>query len=135
MFTVLGGFIAAAGGVAVALYADYLARERERIHGIKKRRRAFLAFMNSWRYEIGRKYLVTGGYERRVSSFTDMISTFVHEAGLIKWDFTKAELEQFDVLCSAITSSDHPTTYNQADYEIVVKSFDAIITFVNTGRI
>src|ERR1019366_3673744 len=77
---------AALGGVAAVIITHRLNVDRERINGIAHRRRAFLAFLAGWRYEINRTKLVVGGFEGREETFGDVISTFVQESSLIKWD-------------------------------------------------
>jgi predicted metalloendopeptidase len=49
----LGGFIAATGGIIVALWSDKLTRKREHQSGIINRRREFIVFMWAWRMKHG----------------------------------------------------------------------------------
>lgn len=123
-------------GVLAVLITHRLAIDRDRIVGIETRKRAFLAFLASWRYEIGRKSLHPGGggFERHESSFGDVIPRFIEEADFIKWDFTKRKRKQFEVLCAAITGSEYPSIYNQKDYEKAIKAMDDIIAFVDDAR-
>jgi len=118
------------GGVLAVIITHRLNIDRERISGIAHRRRAFLAFMAGWRYEIGRTKLVTGGFEGREETYGNVISTFAEHASLIKWDFTKKQMAQFETLCSAITSIEHPTVYGPKEREKAQKLIDAIVSFV-----
>jgi hypothetical protein len=121
------------GGVLAVLITHRLNIARERISGIQQRKRAFLAFLDGWRYEIGRTQLVPGGFEGREWTFGNVISTFAQEASLIKWDFPKRKRAEFETLCIAITSIKHPTVYGPDDREKARKMIDAIIAFVETN--
>lgn len=118
------------GATLAVLITHRLTIARERINGINQRRRAFLAFLEGWRYEISRLYLAVGGVERRDSAFSDSISAFVQEASIIKWDFKSDRRKEFERLCSAITDARHPTVYNKEAHEKVVESLNKIIVFV-----
>src|ERR1035437_11112044 len=97
----------ALGGILAVLATHRLNIDRERISGIAQRKRAFLAFLAGWRYEIGRTKLVVGGFEGREEKFGDEISTLAANASLIKWDFPKEKRLDFEAVCSAITSIEH----------------------------
>jgi hypothetical protein len=118
------------GGVLAVIITHRLNIDRERISGIAHRKRAFLAFLAGWRYEIGRTKLVVGGFEGREEAFGNVISTFAQEADLIKWDLPKKKRAEFDKLCSAITSIEHPTVYSPYNREQAQKSIDAIVAFI-----
>jgi hypothetical protein len=120
----------ALGGILAVLATHRLNIDRERISGIEYRKRAFLAFLAGWRYEIGRTRLVTGGFEGREETFGDKISTFAENASVIKWDFPKGKRLEFEALCSAITSIEHPTVYSPYNREQAQKTIDAIVSFV-----
>ena len=128
----LGGFIAASGGIIVAFLSDWLVRKREREAAIVSRKRAFVAFMESWRHEIGREFMHEGGggLEYHESSFKDLISPFIHEAGLIKRDFTPAERKEFETLCTTLIGWKHKSIYGQELNQKAQKEMDDIITFV-----
>ena len=129
----LGGFIAAGGGIAVALWSDWLVRKRERKKGIANRRRAFLAFMESWKHEVGRLHMHPGGggFEHDQRAFSDNVSPFMYEAGLIKRDFTDDERKRFEALCSAVVGWKHTSIYNPEDNEKVKKAMDELVAFVD----
>lgn len=128
----MGGFIAVIGGVIVALLADWLVRKRERKEGIVNRRRAFLAFMESWKHEIGRLHMCDGGagFEHRHSSFSNVVSSFMYEAGLIKRDFDDVQRNKFEALCSAVVGGKHTSIYTQEDNDKMKKAMDELIVFV-----
>lgn len=120
------------GATLAVLITHRLTMAREKANGLRQRKRAFLAFMASWEYEIGRSFMHHGGggFERRDSAYADVISSFVHEAGIIRWDFSKRKRQQFDTLCSAITDAKHPTIYNKEDHNKAAKALDDIMDFV-----
>ena len=122
----------ALGGVLAVIITHRLNIDRERISGIQHRKRAFLAFMAGWRYEIGRVRLADGGggFEGREETFGNIISAFVQHANLIKWDFHRNARSEFDGLCSAITSIKHPTVYSPSDRAKAQKMIDDIMAFV-----
>jgi hypothetical protein len=124
----------ALGGVLAVLITHRLNVARERINGIEQRKRAFLAFLDGWRYEIGRTQLVVGGFEGREWTFGNVISTFAQEASLIKWDFPKKKRTEFETLCDSIISIKHPTVYGPDDREKARKMIDAIIAFVESNN-
>jgi hypothetical protein len=124
----------ALGGVLAVLITHRLNIDRERISGIAYRKRAFLAFLAGWRYEIGRTKLVIGGFEGREESYGNVISTFVQEASLIKWDFTKKKRIEFEALCAAISSIEHPTVYGPYERQNAQKLIDAIVAFVENSN-
>jgi hypothetical protein len=109
---------------------DRLVRKREREEAISRRKREFIAFMESWRHEIGRSYLVVGGFEHKESSFKDMISTFILQAGLVKPDFTPAERKEFETLCATLIGWKHKTIYDPTNNEKAQKEMSDIIVFV-----
>jgi len=121
------------GAVLAVLITHRLNIDRERISGIARRKREFLAFLSGWRYEIGRTRLVAGGFEGREETFGDVISIFTERANLIKWDLPKKKRPEFETLCAAITSIEHPTVYGPDDRKKAQKSIDAIIAFVETS--
>lgn len=123
----------ALGGILAVLITHRLNIDRERIAGIQERKRAFLAFLAGWRYEIGRTKLTAGGFEGREETFGNVISTFTQEANLIKWDFPKKTRGKFEALCAAITGVKHPTVYGPEDRAKAQKSIDAIIAFVENS--
>lgn len=120
----------ALGGVLAVVITHRLNIDRERISGIAHRKRAFLAFMAGWRYEISRTKLEAGGWIGREEKFGNEISAFAANASLIKWDFKSERRLEFDALCSAITSIEHPTVYSPIDREKAKKQIDAIVSFV-----
>jgi hypothetical protein len=122
------------GGVLAVLITHRLNIARDRVGGIRDRKRAFLAFLDGWRYEIARTQLVVGGFEGREWTFGNVISTFAQEASLIKWDFPKNKRAEFETLCAAITSIKHPTVYGPDDREKAGKMIDAIIVFVESNN-
>jgi hypothetical protein len=122
------------GGVLAVLITHRLNIARDRVSGIRDRRRAFLAFLDGWRYEIGRTQLVVGGFEGREWNFGNVISTFAQEASLIKWDFPKSKRAEFETLCAAITGIKHPTVYGPDDREKARKMIEEIIAFVESNN-
>jgi hypothetical protein len=123
------------GSVLAVIITHRLNIDRESISGIAERRRAFLAFLEGWRYEIGRTKLVPGGFEGREETYGSVISQFVQEASLIKWDFTKKKRAKFEVLCAAITSIKHPTVYGPDDRRKAQESIDAIVSFIENSNV
>jgi len=134
-FTILGGFIAACGGIVVAFWNDRLTRDRERIAGIRTRRRAFLAFMESWKYEIGRFYLVVGGFENKEEAFAGVISTFLHEADLIRRDFEGTKRVEFEGLCTAVVGQKHRSIYGPEMAKAAQDDINKLIAFVDTNGV
>lgn len=132
----LGGFIAASGGIAVALWSDRLVRERERKEGIADRKRDFLAFMESWQHEIGRLFMADGGagFEHREGSFSNVVSDFKYRAGLIKRDFTGDKRQQFETLCAAVVGWQHQSIYGKENNEKVKKAMNDLIIFVENSN-
>lgn len=126
----IGGFIAATGGIGVAFLSDWLVRKRDREAAIRGRKRAFVAFMESWKHEIGCFYLVVGGLENKESSFKDIISPFIYEAGLIKRDLTTAERKEFETLCVTLIGWEHKSIYGKPLCEKAQKEMADIIAFV-----
>ena len=128
----IGGFIAASGGIAIAFLSDWLVRKRDREAAITGRRRAFVAFMESWRHEIGREFMHEGGggLEYRESSFKDIISPFIQEAGLIKHDFTPAERKEFETLCVTLIGWKHKSIYGPELCKKAQQEMSDIIAFV-----
>jgi len=128
----IGGFIAAVGGIVVALLSDRLVRKRELEGAISRRKREFIAFMESWRHEIGREFMHEGGggLEHRESSFKDVISTFILQAGLVKPDLTPAERTEFEALCVALIGWKHKSIYGTELCQKAQKEMGAIIAFV-----
>jgi hypothetical protein len=122
--------VATLAGILAVLATHRLNIDRERVSGIAHRKREFLAFLSGWRYEIGRTRLVAGGFEGREETFGDVISIFTERANLIKWDLPKKKRPEFEALCAAITSIEHPTVYGPEDRKRAQKSIDAIISFV-----
>lgn len=76
-----------AGGLITALANHYFTKSRERAAGVNMRRREFIAFMHSWKVEVSRKYMESGGYFRHASSFCDVLSEFVAQSKRIREDF------------------------------------------------
>ena len=52
-----------------------------------------------------------GGLEYRESSFKDMISTFILQAGLVKPDFIPADRKEFEALCVTLIGWKHKSIY------------------------
>ena len=120
------------GGILAVLGTHWLTVDRERRSGLKRRKLDFLAFLDGWRYEIGRTRLVTGGFEGREDGFGNFISLFVQQASLIKWDIKKRKRAEFTKLCSAITDIEHPTVYSPKDREKVKSALDSIAQFIDS---
>lgn len=128
----LGGFIAAAGGIVVAFLSDWLVRKREREEAISRRKREFIAFMESWQHEIGREFMHEGGggLEYLESSFKDVISTFILQAGLVKPDFTPTERKEFETLCATLIGWKHKSIYGPELCKKAQQEMSDIIAFV-----
>ena len=128
----LGGFIAAAGGITVAFLSDWLVRKRDRESAISRRKREFIAFMESWRHEIGREFMHEGGggLEYRESAFKDVISTFILQAGLVKPDFTPDQRKGFEALCIALIGWKHKSIYGPELCQKAQKEMADVISFV-----
>jgi len=52
---------------------------------------------------------------------TMSISTFIHEAAIIKFDVPRRKRPDFENLCRAITDIEHPTVYGPSDRENATK--------------
>jgi hypothetical protein len=94
LFALLGGLIAAAGGGAVALWSDHLARKRERQKAIANRRLDFIEFMVQWKSKCEGWNSVGNG--KRVTYYQETVDIFVGKASRIEGDFTDStRLEAF----------------------------------------
>ena len=133
LLAVLGGFLAASGGIVVALWSDSLTRKRERRAGASSRRRALVAFMIGWRHEIGRLYMHEGGggFEHKESSFKDNISLFLSESAALNADLRPAQRIQFEALCAAIIGWKHQSIYGKELNEAAQKKMTDLIDFLN----
>lgn len=128
--------MAAAGGIAVAVWSDRIVRKRAREEAISRERRGFIAFMESWKHEIGREYMADGGgLEHHERAFKDVISPFIHEAGLIKRDFMPAERKEFEALCITLIGWKHKSIYGTELCQKAQKEMDDIIAFVEKTRL
>ena len=70
------------------------------------------------------------GIEHHESSFKDLISPFIHEAGLIKRDFTPAERKDFEALCVTLIGWKHKSIYGTELCQKAQKEMGDIIAFV-----
>ena len=110
-------------------------RRRERKAGFESRKRGFICFLESWKHEIGRSFLVVGGMEHRHSAFSDVVSSFIYESNLVKWDFPIAKRKEFDSLCATLIGWKHKSTYNPGDNEKTKKEIEDLISFVEKNSI
>ena len=122
----------ALGGTLAVLATHRLNIDRERIGGITQRKRAFLAFLSSWKHEIGRTYMHPGGggFEHHESAFKDVLSSFIYEAGMIRWDFPTAKRKEFDALCEKLIGWKHRSVYGTELNDKAKKDMDDLIAFV-----
>jgi hypothetical protein len=121
--------------VLAVIFTHRLNIDRERVAGVAHRKRKFLAFLAGWRYEVGRTKFVVGGFEGREETFGNVISTFSQKADLIKWDLPKKKRAEFEKLCAAITSIEHPTVYGPYERQNAQKLIDAIVAFVEKTNV
>ena len=128
--TLLGGFLATVGGVVVALLSDWLVRRREHRSAIDGRKRTFIAFLASWKHEIGRLYLTEAGFEHHQSAFSDVVSDFIIQSELIAPDFPPPKKAEFDSLCAEVIGWKHQNIYNKDENEKVQKAIANLIAFV-----
>ena len=86
----IGRLVAASvvGALSGAFAAHKLTASREKSSSKASRKREFLGFMRGWRVEFDRKYLEPGGFARKPSAFTDMVSSFVALADGLRDDFS-----------------------------------------------
>ena len=116
-----------AGALSGALAAHLFTASREKASGKTSRKRDFLAFMQAWRVEVERPYLVIGGFERRPSAFLDVISEFRAAAEMIRGDFTAKQRTRFDELVSIVDKCD---CHN---YAKTVERIDEVIAHVEAA--
>ena len=115
---------------AVGYFVHWLTSRRERKGAIDVRRREFLAFMEIWKHEIGRTYLVSGGFENKESAFSDVVSTFKANARNIRADFPASKRKEFDDLCVAVVGRQHRSIYGPDLCGKAQKDMDNLIAFV-----
>ena len=127
--------IATFAGVLAVFITNRLNIDRERISGIRTRKRAFLAFLESWKHEIGRTYLVSGGFDIKESVFKDVVSSFIYESRLIKCDFPVSKRKGFDDLCVALIGWNHKGISCGEENEKAQKEIDDLIAFVEKNSI
>jgi hypothetical protein len=122
----------AAGGVVAVFFTHKLTIDRERKRALEQRKRAFLAFIDSWKFEISRVHFGSGGFERNNSAFADIVSTFIREASLVKWDFSVRKRREFETLCQVITGNDSPSIHAKG-HQHIIEALDKISQFVNAN--
>jgi hypothetical protein len=121
------------GGLISAFVAHKLTISRERMSGQASRKREFLVFMKSWRVEIDRQYLESGGFVRNAASFTDMVSSYCGMAESIRKDFRGTERNQFDALHAAMTRCGAQNfNHGEQQRSQMLKAFGDLISFVNS---
>jgi len=116
------------------LHSQKLQREDQAKSAVNDRRRQFLAFMRSWRIEIGQTHLVPGGFTLEPSSFSDVVSSFVAQAELIREDFPAEMRKEFDALVSLVTRFTGGELNVRGGHERIQKSFDDLIAFVDGSK-
>jgi hypothetical protein len=121
------------GGLITAFVAHRLAASRERKASRASRKTEFLAFMQGWKVEVGRKYLEAGGFSRDEGAFSDLVSTFAVKCALIRVDMTAKRQKRFDVLASEITGFRGGIVNVKGGHEKIEKAFDEIVELVEAG--
>jgi hypothetical protein len=71
-----------------------------------------------------------GGFEYHESSFKDFVSTFKHNAALIKRDLNDAQRVEFEALCVTLIGWKHKSIYGTELCEKAQKEMADIIDFV-----
>ena len=122
----------ALGGILAVIATHRLNIDRERISGIAHRKRAFLAFMESWKHEIGRFFKASGGggLENHESAFKDVISQFKYESSILKWDFTGKRRDEFIALCDKVVGWKHRSIYGEKLCKDAQNDMDELISFI-----
>lgn len=131
----LGRLVAAgiAGGLVGSWVAHKFTAGREKAAGRASRKRDFLAFMQSWKVEIGRKYLEVGGFARDPSSFYDVVSSFAAECESIRADLSNKKATELDFLLSKVVACTGGELNNKEGREKIERLFDSIIQLVKSA--
>jgi hypothetical protein len=128
VFMLLGGFIAAIGGVIVALYSDSRVRKREKRVAIESRRLDFIEYMVKWREKNTGFDFVSGG---RGSHYMKKRSVFLGRASRIEGDFTdSARYEAFKAArdrLATLTPSDVDEPYDNKGKKLILKAIQDVI--------
>jgi len=98
----------------------------------RARKREFVAFLRGWRVEFDRLYLDMCGRDRKPSSFTDVLSTFVERAELVRADIAHGDRRRFDTLVAAVAKCDSSHFDNGKRYEQLLKMFDELTGFIES---
>jgi hypothetical protein len=122
----------ALGGVLAVIITHRLTIDRDRINGIRQRRRHFLAFLESWKHEIGRFYMASdgGGLENHESAFKDVISQFKYESSILKWDFAGKRRDEFIALCDKVVGWKHRSIYGEKLCKDAQNDMDELAAFI-----
>jgi hypothetical protein len=117
-------------GLVVTFIGHRFSISRDKKAGISGRKRELVIFMKTWRVEVDRRYLVVGGFEKRPSSFTELVSTFAGLAASVRGDMPNRETKQFDGLVSAIMSLNAGNFHTEQGHKDLLKAFDEMIAFI-----
>jgi hypothetical protein len=121
------------GGLIATFTGHKLTASRERKAGRTSRKREFLAFMQTWKVEVGRMYLEVGGFSHDAGSFSDLVPTFAGQCVLIRGDLTPKRQEVFDALASEITGFHTNLIHVKGGHEKIQKAFDEIVEVVKAS--
>jgi hypothetical protein len=127
VFMLLGGFIAALGGVIVALWSDSLVRKRERQEGIANRKRDFIEYMVQWKAKFEGWSYVGGG---RGTYYQDTVDIFLGKASRIERDLTGARYTAFKAArdkLATLTPHDVEEASDNKGKKLILKAIQDVI--------
>ena len=116
------------------LRSQSVQREHAAKSAIKQRRLEFLGFLKGWKIDFDRTYLEMGGYDRRPSSFTDVVPSFIQSAEFIRWDLKEDDRKRFDEMVSEISKYRGRDFDNGERYKHLCDSFDAFVAFIESQK-
>lgn len=81
--------------------------------------------MQAWRVEVDRRYLEPGGFTRRPSAYSDVVSEFRAAAEMIRKDFSGDSRTRFEQFVGAVAGCP-PTNHKKA-----IQAIDELVAYVD----